>query len=181
MSRAVRAFILAALALTPSAARAASAPPAPSPGSARLQGQFLLTGHVTVARNVRGERAGQNVMRTWTFAPACAARACATTSLIRARSGGSDKLVLHRRRRGYYVGNGSFYAPLRCGQRTYNKGEAVPFTITVRVTATTVSAGVVFATGVSASYTNRSRRNLTSCVAVLGHDAATYRGHLIAL
>jgi hypothetical protein len=180
MTRAAPVLLGAMLALTPSAARA-SAPPAPSPGSARLQGQFLLTGHVTVAKHVRGERAGQNVIRTWTFVPRCAAGACATTSLIRARSGGGDKLVLHRRKRGYYVGNGSFYAPLRCGQRTYNNGEAVPFTITVRVTAATVSAGVVFATGVSASYTNRSRRNLTPCVAVLGHDAATYRGHLIAL
>jgi hypothetical protein len=26
---------------------------------------------------------------------------------------------------------------------------------------------------------NRSRRNLTLCVAALGHDAASYHGHII--
>jgi hypothetical protein len=55
----------------------------------------------------------------------------------------------------------------------------VPYTITVRVTAAAIAAGVDAATRVSAVYTNRSRTNLTPCVAVPGHDAATYHGHLI--
>jgi hypothetical protein len=134
---------------------------------------------VTVADNIRGEHVGQRVTRIWTFTPACASGACSTIKLARARAAGSDRLTLHRRGPGYYVGKGSFYAPLKCGSDTYPKGAAVPFTITVRVTAVTLFAGFVVATAVSATYTNPSRTNLTPCIAVLGHDAATYHGHLM--
>jgi hypothetical protein len=171
---------LCALGVAAGAAPAlAAAPVAANPGAARLQGSFLLAGRVTVARNVRGVRVGQNVMRTWNFIPACSIGACRTVVLRRGRTGGADTVTLHRRSLGYYTGTGSFDASLRCGTHTYRRGQSVPFVITVRVTAAVLSAGIVVATRVAASYTNRSRTNLTPCVAELGHDAATYHGHLI--
>jgi hypothetical protein len=154
--------------------------PTATPGGARLQGTFLLAGKVTVADNIRGEHVGEMVLRAWTFTPRCAAGACRTVTLVRRRSSGSDRLLLSLRGPGYYVGSGSFYAPLRCGSRTYSKGEAAPFTITVRVTAAAISAGAIVATRVRASYMNRSRTNLTPCVAPPGDDAASYHGHLAA-
>jgi hypothetical protein len=157
---------------------ATTTPPTPTPALARLAGQFRLTGRITVATNVRGEHVGEQVSRTWTFTPTCAAGACRTIGLVRSRAAGSDALTLRRRSRGVYTGAGSFYAPLRCGSRTYRRGSAVPFTITVRVTAAVLAGGQVFATQITASYTNSSRTNLTPCVAVLGHDAATYTGHI---
>jgi hypothetical protein len=158
---------------------ALAAVPPPSPAAARLQGQFLLAGRVTAADNVRGVRVGQSVLRKWTFAPRCALGACATVGLVRERRGGTDRLVLHRRSPAYYVGSGAFYAPLNCGGRTYKRGQLVPFTITVRVTAAkAVTVGVV-ATRVRASYTNRGRTNLTPCVMAPAHDAASYHGHLL--
>jgi hypothetical protein len=167
-----------ALAAMPTPPTPTPTPPAPTLTRARLQGQFLLAGRVTVANNVRGEHVGQKVTRTWTFVPGCPAGACATIGLLRRRVGGSDQLVLRRRDPGYYTGTGSFFAPLKCGSRTYPKGSAVPFTITVRVTAATLSGAAVVATRINASYTNRSRSNLTPCPAFLGHDAATYHGHV---
>ncbi len=178
----IRWALAAALASWPvvgAAPALAASPPAPAPGSARLQGPFLLAGRVSVAQQVRGERRGQKVTRTWTFFPGCPAGACGTVVLIRTRARGKDRVVLHRRAPGYYTGAGTFYAPLRCGSRTYARGERVPFNVTVRVTAAVVFKGVVFATQLRASYTNRSRTNLTPCFAVLGHDAATYTGRLV--
>jgi hypothetical protein len=168
----------AALALTASVAHAVT-PPTPTPATARLVGQFLLTGRVTVARGVRGEHRGQKVVRTWTFTPGCTSGPCGTLGLVRSRASGSDRLVLRRRAPGYYVGNGTFYAPLRCGRRTYPRGSAVPFTITVRITHAVLAGSAVVASAINATYTNRSRRNLTPCVAILGHDAAAYSGHVV--
>jgi len=153
-------------------------PPAPTPGIARLAGQFRLAGRITVASGVLGEHVGQRVARTWSFTPNCASGACATIGLVRSRSAGTDQLLLRRRSPRYYTGTGSFFAPLRCGARTYRRGSAVPFRITVRVTAAVLAGGDVFATQISASYTNSSRTNLTPCVAVLGHDAARYTGQI---
>src|SRR5436305_9453069 len=167
-SRVFAAILLVAGAASPALAQT---PPAPTPAAARLDGQFLLAGRVTVAAGVRGEHVGQRVRRTWTFTPGCPAGVCPTIVLVRARTAGSDSLVLSRRRPGYYVGTGSFYAPLRCGRRVYRRGAAVPFTITVRVTAAALAGTVVLATRIHATYTNRSRRNLTPCVGALGHDA----------
>jgi hypothetical protein len=158
---------------------AAATPPAPTPASARLEGQFLLSGRITVATNVRGEHAGQSVTRTWTFTPGCPAGVCTTIGLSRRRSGGTDNLALRLRSPGYYVGNGRFFAPLRCGGRTIRQGASVPFSITVRVTAATLAGSDVVATRINATYTNRSRSNLTDCVAFLGHDAATYQGQVV--
>jgi hypothetical protein len=172
------AFPIVILAATPALA-AATPRRIGDPTRARLHGSFLLAGRVTVAKNVSGEHVGENVLRTWTFTSSCRTGECATVSMVRPRAGGTDSLVLHLRAPGYYVGQGSFSAPLRCGNQTYRNGEAVPFTITVRVTAAVVVGGVDAATRVGASYANRSRTNRTPCVAVLGHDAATYHGHLV--
>jgi hypothetical protein len=170
--------VLIALGAAAGAAEAQVTPP--DPATARLVGQFLLTGRVTVARGVRGEHVGQKVSRTWTFAPACTTGACRVIGLVRARSAGSDRLLLRRRSPGYYVGSGTFYAPLRCGRRVYQRGAAVPFTIAVRITGAVLAGSLNVASTINATYTNRSRRNLTPCVAVLGRDAASYHGHVVA-
>ena len=177
--RAVAVPALTILTLTPSPALASTPGPRPTPGAARIVTNFVLDGRVTVADNIRGEHVGQRVTRIWTFTPTCATGACQTIKLVRTRAAGTDRVTLRRRAPGYYVGSGSFFAPLRCGSSTYAKGAAVPFTITVRVTAVTLFGSAVVATEISATYTNSSRTNLTPCVAALGHDAARYRGHLM--
>ncbi len=179
--------VLAAAAPAPAAAAAsrtatATAPaaattPAP-PGQARLSGSFGLSGKITVARLVPGERVGQTVTRTWGLHADCPTGACATETLVRQRAGGRDTVTLRRRSPGYYVGTGSFFAPLRCGAHVWRRGALVPFTITVRVTAAVVYNGAL-ATAISATYTNTRRTNRTPCVAVLGHDAAIYQGGLL--
>jgi hypothetical protein len=171
---------LVALVALPTSVALAAAARRGSPTRARLQGSFLLAGRVTAAKNISGEHVGQNVARTWTFNSRCRTGECATVSLVRTRTGGRDALVLHRKSPGYYTGSGSFYAPLRCGSHTWPRGETVPFTVTVRVSAAAMVGRVDLATRVSAVYTNRSRGNRTPCVAVLGHDAATYHGRLVA-
>jgi hypothetical protein len=148
----------------------------PSLSAARLTGQFTMSGRVTVAVHIRGERAGQKVHRTWTFAPTCPSGQCPEVGLGRMRAAGTDLLRLFRTGPARYSGHGVFYAPLTCGSTTYTRGESVPFTITVRITAAALSAGIPVATAIKATYTNRSRKNLTNCVAVPGHDAATYTG-----
>jgi hypothetical protein len=179
-----RALVLLTAVLTTAtsatAARAAAPPPVPlAIAAARLQGQFLLEGKVTKAKHIPGEHVGQVVSRTWTFNPTCPAGACDQVQLVRARVSGTDTLVLSRRRPGYYVGVGTFFAPLRCGTRVYPLGAAVPFTVTVTVTASLAGPDGLIASRVNATYVNRSRRNRTPCVGVLGHDAATYHGHLL--
>lgn len=156
----------------------AAVPASSQPVAARLAGTFDLTGRVTAAFHVAGETRGQKVSRTWTFTPRCAAGPCAKVMLARQRARGTDTLKLHQTTPGSYTGTGSFYAPLQCANRIYNRGEHVPFTITVRITATTSSAGGVYATAISATYTNRQRINLTPCVMPPSHDAATYKGTL---
>lgn len=158
-------------------ARAAAPKPAP-PATARLEGPFLLSGHVTVATDVLGEHVGQRVSRRWTFTSLCRTGPCAEVALVRARAAGRDRLTLRMSSPGSYTGTGSFYAPLRCGAQINHRGELVPFKITVRITGAEVLAGAVLATQVTASYVNISRVNLTSCVAILGHDAASYEGRL---
>ncbi|HUO72715.1 MAG TPA: hypothetical protein VMU39_18240 [Solirubrobacteraceae bacterium] len=174
--------LVAAIAtITMSATAATAAAPATPAGlgAARLEGPFLLAGRVTLAKLVPGERVGQLVSRTWTFTPACATGACDTIRLVRQRETGSDRVTLHRGKPGYYVGKGTFFAPLRCAKRVYPNGAAVPFTITVQVTAALQTPTDLVASRVNATYVNLSRRNLTPCVGVLGHDAAVYHGHLL--
>jgi hypothetical protein len=157
----------------------ASAIPSPPPATARLQGAFELAGRVTVADNVPGERVGDGVDRIWTFTSACPTGPCAAVGLVRPRALANDLLVLHRRGPARYVGDGSFFVPLRCAGRVYPNGEKVPFTITVEITRAVIFGPAVVATRVSATYVNSRRINLTPCVAALGHDAASYHGHVI--
>jgi hypothetical protein len=166
-----------AVATVPAAATTTTRPPL---AAARLQGQFTMSGRVTVAVHIRGERVGQKVRRTWTFAPTCPTGQCVEVGLGRTRAAGTDLLRLFRTGPARYSGHGVFYVPLKCGSTTYAQGESVPFTITVRITAAALSAGIPVATAIKATYTNRSRTNLTNCVAVPGHDAATYAGTVIA-
>lgn len=173
------AVLLAIAAAGASAAGAlAQAPPAPA-AAARLQGSFRLAGQVTVADHIRGEHAGENVTRIWTFTPLCPAGPCQTVVLVRHRHAGTDVTTLVQRSPGLYSGQGSFPAALRCGRRRYPRGERVPFTITVNIDSAVIQNGIIVADRVSATYVNPVRINRTPCVAVLGHDAATYHGHLI--
>jgi hypothetical protein len=179
-------LVLAATALT-AWVLAGAVPAAPAAtqtnpvlGAARLAGTFELVGRITTAVRVKGERKGQRVARNWSFLPGCPVGACRTVGLLRRRSGGSDKVKLTRKRPGYYAGNGSFYAPLKCGGTTYRRGEAVPFSVTVTITAALRDpTGTLVATRVNATYKNTSRRNLTRCVDLPGHDAASYHGHVL--
>jgi hypothetical protein len=157
-----------------SATPAAAAAPSPFAG-ARLEGQFSMHGRITVAHHVVREHVGERLGRTWTFRPLCASGACAQVELVRNRAGGADVLTLTETTPGSYAGNGLFYAPLSCAGKTYVRGESVPFRITVTITAESVYG---FATALKATYVNRSRRNLTRCVDIPGHDAATYTGQL---
>jgi hypothetical protein len=167
----------AAPAVVPGGATSAVADtPVPDPATAQLQGPFLLAGHITLAKGVPGERAGQNFQRTWTFQPGCSTGGCDTVGLIRERAGGTDRLLLGRRAPGLYAVTAKYYAPLRCGRRTYPTGQAVVFRLTVTVTAAAIVGGANVATGISAAYASVSRTNLTRCVGVAGFDAATYAG-----
>jgi hypothetical protein len=175
---------LAALAfVVPAAADGATGGASPGgSGDGRLQGTFTMDGRVTVAHNVRGEHAGQPVRRAWTFGSTCASGACPTVSLRRQRgSRSADRLTLRRRSPGLYSGQGVFYQALVCHRRRYPRGGRVPFTVTVRVTATRTVQDVPFATAVRATYVNRRRENLTRCSGLLGHDSARYTGAVRAV
>jgi hypothetical protein len=172
--------VIAAAAVLP-ASVAAQTPAPGQPGAARIEGKFEMLGTVTVAKDVKGERRGQRAKRVWTFNSSCAAGQCGTVSLVRQRTGGVDRLTLRKRGAGDYTGTGLFYVPLRCAGHLVRRGESVPFTITVRITAAEIVGTADVASTLSATYTNRSRRNLTRCVALPGHDAASYTGKLTTL
>lgn len=162
-------------ALSAASATAAPAPPFPE---ARIQGSFLLAGRVTVAHAVKGEHVGQSVARLWSFTSTCPSGQCDQVALVRSRANATDSLVLARSGPGAYSGSGSFFLPLRCAGRLYPQGEKVPFTITVNITLAVQFGDGSVATRVSATYRNTRRINRTPCVAALGHDAASYHGHL---
>jgi hypothetical protein len=164
----------------------ASAPAAGGAGllaSARLEGVFAMSGRVTDAVNVGGEHRGELIRRTWTFSSTCPSGACATLALKRTRSATdptkTDQLVLRRHSPGFYEGTATFIAPMRCAGQRYAKGEAVPFSITVRVTAAATVGDQVLASGVRAFYRNPRRVGLTRCVTAPAHDAASYTGRLV--
>ena len=162
--------LLAVVGLTAAASASTQTPTS----DALLRGAFQMSGRVTVAANVKGERVGQVVTRTWTFTPECTTGPCAAVQLVRGRAAGSDTLTLQRTPTGTYTGAGLFYAALRCSGRIYPRGQEIPFQITVRITATNGTT----ASAISASYVNRVRTNLTPCIGVLGHDSAHYVGLL---
>ena len=149
------------------------------PQGARLTGAFRLAGQITVADNVTGERRGEVVHRTWHFTPGCVTGACEEVTLVRRRAGGTDRLALHLQAPGYYVGYSTYYRGVRCGSGIYRRGERVPFRITVRIMQAFNINGQVIASRINATYRNQVRYNLTPCVAYLGHDAASYHGHVV--
>lgn len=164
----------------------AAAPAAGGAGllaSARLQGVFEMSGRVTDAVNTGGEYRGELVHRTWTFNSTCPAGACATVALKRTRSRTdptkTDQLVLRRHSPGFYEGTATFVAPMRCAGQRYAKGEAVPFSITARVTAAATIGDRVLASRVRAFYRSPRRVGLTRCVTAPAHDAARYTGRLV--
>jgi hypothetical protein len=151
-----------------------------SPSSARLDGTFAMSGHVTIALNVKGERSGEKIIRAWTFASACPAGQCATVTLTRSLgSGKTNTLTLRLKSPGHYMGRGSLFAPLACQGHKFARGERVPFVITVRITGAAEVNGVRYASDIRATYTNRRRINRTRCVLPPSRESATYNGQLI--
>jgi hypothetical protein len=159
-------------------ASATAAATAPAPAAARLQGFYKMSGRVTAAVNVGGERPGERVTRLWAFSSFCATGPCPTVALTRRRAFAvSDKLVLHERAPGFYVATGTFYGPVLCQGHRIARGTRAPFRITVRVlAAATAPSGQVLATRLRATYRNRSRTGLTRCVSAPAHDAVQYTG-----
>lgn len=147
---------------------------------ARLGGTFTMVGKLTYVRNVYGERRGQRVQRTWIFLPHCATGVCDRVTLVRRRSGQKirDVVVLKRRHQNQYVGTGHFWIALNCAGKVIQHGGYATEKITVRVTRAQVIGGTLFAAGITATYQNPSRVNLTACPGGIGQDAATYSGKL---
>lgn len=170
-----RLVLLAALVLAvpgPSALGAAVRPPAPE--TASLEGYFLLTGRVTSAVNVVGERVGQILRRSWAFIPLCSSGVCPEVELIR-RGGRGGTLTLVRKAPALYTGTGSFSAAVSCAGRRFPRGQTVGFSITVRILAAALGPTGPVATSIRATYTNPVRINHTPCVAIPGREGATYR------
>ncbi|MGH2868390.1 MAG: hypothetical protein ACRDNK_12595 [Solirubrobacteraceae bacterium] len=165
---------LAALSLIGAPAAAAPVPPALL-AAARLQGFWTVSGVVTKAVNVPGERPGARVTRTWAFVPGCPTSACPTLTLVRQRGPGFDKVQLRNAAPGVYVGTGSFYAPARCRGTLFRKGERVPYTIRVTITGVAQQPdSSVLATTFAATYRNPRRIGLTRCYSAPSYDSATY-------
>jgi hypothetical protein len=178
-----RARIALALGLTTLAGALPTAAGARAPFAvpARLQGTFAMTGQISRAVNVPGERAGHRVSRTWVFTSLCPTGPCAQVLVVRGRGRGVPrvKAVLTLHSPGYYIGQAVFYAPLRCGSRIYRPGERVHYRLAVRITAATPVAGQAMATTLVASYASGTRDNMTPCVDPVGQrDAASYAGAL---
>jgi hypothetical protein len=148
--------------------------------NARLRGVFTMQGTITLARNVYNERAGQHFTRGWTFYPKCNAGACQRVQLKRRRSGRGilDSLVLDRKSPGFYSAKSRFWIRLKCGSHVIKHGGLVNERITVRITRTVRVNGVLYASGIRASYHNPSRYQYTRCPGGIGRDGATYTGSL---
>jgi len=170
---AAAAVILAFLASDAGVAQARVAP-------LRLQGKFTMHGTVTTDDDVLGEQPGERLRRNWNFFPQCATGTCRRVLLKRRRGGRHilNLVMLARRPSGLYVGDGSFWVPLRCAGQVERHGGLATETITVRITKTQLVGATRFATAISATYTNPSRVNLTRCPGEIGHDGARYSGHL---
>jgi hypothetical protein len=141
-------------------------------------GAFAMSGRITTAVNVRGERPGQAIRRQWTFAGSgCTKRYCRILRLRRGRDGGRHStLTLERQSDGSYRGSSVYYAALSCVGRVFPRGETVPYSIDVRVTATATIQGRIFARRLSATYVNLDRIDHTPCPLGPSHDAARYVG-----
>lgn len=145
---------------------------------ARVQGSFAMLAHVTAALQIRGERRGQRLRRTWKVTPAACQGSVCRRLLLRRQRGGHrfDQLTLRRTGPGRYAGWGSFYVALRCAGRVYPHGSRVPYRIALWVTGTEQVQAVRFARRIRATYTNRRRTDSTACPLRRSYDAATYTG-----
>ena len=174
-----RALLLAWAAAVLLAPNALAGPGGTTPGGSsapRLQGTWTMKGKITRADNVRGERKGQKVKRSWSFAPNCSSGPCSQVVLRRERSSKQvDKITL-RRSGSTYKGSGKFYVRLKCNGKTYRHGGVAYYSIKVRVTKSTTVQNQTFASAVSASYSNSKRVNKTPCTGSIGRDAGTYSG-----
>jgi PKD domain len=142
-----------------------------------------MTARVTQAVNVRGERRGQRLRRTWTVRPqGCSGAICAALVLDRQRSAGHhDTLTLSRIGPGVYAGHGAFDVALRCRGVVYPQGAHAPYRIALHIRSARLVQGIPFAQTIKATYSNRFRRNTTPCRLGPSHDAARYQGRVRAL
>jgi hypothetical protein len=159
---------------------AVATPASSSAAASRLGGTFRMLGRLADVHNVKGERRGQRVQRTWFFIPRCPSGSCQRVTLVRRRSGKHirDVLLLKRRRQNLYVGTGHFWIALKCAGQIIQHGGRATEKITVRVMRTVLVGATPVATGIKATYQNPSRVNLTKCPGGIGHDAANYNGTL---
>lgn len=146
--------------------------------NARVIGTFVMVARVTAAENVRGERAGQRLVRHWRIVSTrCAGGVCELLRLDRERSAGRhDHLTLRRVAAGRYSGRGVFYVALSCRGRIYRHGSRVPYSLTLTVERATTVEGIAFARRIAATYENRGRSDATPCPLGPSHDAARYQG-----
>jgi hypothetical protein len=175
MRLAVLAVVCAVAAVYPSLAAAVIR-------DARVGGTFIMSGVVTSAVNVRGERPGELVNRKWEVqARDCDHSVCGR--LLVTRNRGSIKgsfVILRRVGVGHYRGSGDFWAPLQCLGRLHALGSFVPYTIQLYVFRRKAINGIRYATGVNASYISRSRTDNTRCPLGPASDSARYSGRLIS-
>jgi PKD repeat protein len=174
-----RVLLVAALIAAPNAI-AGTGGTAPGGGSgARLQGTWKMSGKVTRADGVRGERKGQKLTRKWTFTSSCASGPCSKVTLRRERSNKQvDKLTLSRLGAAGYKGSGKFYVRLKCNGKTYNRGGIAYYKIGLTVTSSRTVQEKKFATAMRATYNNTRRVNKTPCAGSIGRDAGSYTGKL---
>lgn len=161
---------------------AAAAPPvSPEIAAARLQGSYSAAGIVTQAVGIPDEHRGDRVTRSWSFISPCPSGACPLLGLHRQRAGGIDPMFLVRTSPGVYTGSSAFYAAVRCRGRLYRRGAAVPYTLTVHVTAAAAQPdGSQLATSFTAVYRNRQRVGRTPCFQPPSYDSASYTGTYVA-
>jgi hypothetical protein len=179
LKRTVLVCAIVAATLAETVALGAGAAHSAAPARARLEGNYILRGRITVATDVRGEHVGERVRRRWRFTPMCPTGRCPEVGLTRGRGRAVDPLVLRSVAPRLYRGSGVFYRPLRCGRILYKRGEKAPFTITVRITSAVDFAGVIVATAIHARYVGHKRINLTRCVRPPARDSAVYRGQVV--
>lgn len=150
------------------------------PVDALLRGTFTMKGKITVASHVHGERSGQHVTRSWSFYPSCSSGGCPSVVLKRFRSGSHvlDKITLKRKHPGVYQGSHRFWLTLKCNGARVKKGGYANETIKVKILHAISNGGTKVASAIHATYNNPSRYNKTHCPGGIGHDAATYSGHL---
>ncbi|HET9073969.1 MAG TPA: hypothetical protein VFN48_05265 [Solirubrobacteraceae bacterium] len=147
----------------------------------KVLGRFSVTGRITHAVGIPGERPGERIRRVWTIVPRdCRESDCARLELTRTRAAGHRaRMILHRVGFGLYRGTSRFDAPVRCLGRVAPHGSVVPYLITLRVTAFALVDGLRLATAFRATYFNPRRIDHTICPLGDVHDAARYVARII--